>query len=100
MSTCYVSSTFLTSHLIQQPGQQGMGWGPASSAPSAHQETEGQKAQGLLVGRDLNSVLNSVFSFPFPVTSSPYQPCLPEPKVSATPCISGCRGLNTLGDGQ
>ena len=47
------------------------------------QQTEGKKTQGLLVGRDLNTVL----SCPIPVTPSPSQLCIPEPKDPVPPHV-------------
>lgn len=84
-SACYVSSAFLTSLLIQQPRQWRVGVSPVSWV---HQEMEGKKTQGLLVGRDLSRVL----SCSFPVTSSPSQLCLPEPKDTAPPARLGAWG--------
>ena len=57
--------------------------GQASSALGAHRETEDQKAQGLPAASPHS---------PLPVTSTPPQPCLPEPKAPATLCLSGHPG--------
>lgn len=87
-STCYVSSTFLTSLLIQQPRQWWVVVGAGVPVSWVHQEMEGKKTQGLLVGRELNRVL----SCPFPVTSSPSQLCFPEPKHPAPLACLGAWG--------